>query len=80
MEIIKSGEGYGQHDLYALFSCQSCGARVAARKSEGQYVSDWKDGDYVTLNCPQCGHDNVVSVEIFVLTHSDVLRMKGKRK
>ena len=78
MEIIKSGKGYGEHDPYALFSCESCGARVAARKSEGKYVPDWRDGDCVTLDCPQCGHGNVLSVERFLLTHSDVLRMKGK--
>lgn len=66
MEVLEKGTG-GPDDKAAIFACRKCGAKVKGKKSEGKYVSDWKDGDFVEMECPQCGHVNAVSATLFQL-------------
>lgn len=66
MKIISKGKG-SPSDRSARFTCDGCGARLEAKKSEGKYVSDWKDGDYVEVKCPQCKAKNIVSADLFQL-------------
>lgn len=66
MKIIRGGNG-SPHDKSARFICYKCGARIEARKSEGVFVSDWRDGDYVEMKCPQCGYKNNISADLFQL-------------
>ena len=66
MKILKKGKG-SPLDRSARFQCDGCGATIEAKKSEGKYVSNWRDGDYVEVKCPQCKAKNIVSADLFQL-------------
>jgi len=66
MEVLQKGTG-GPDDKAAIFTCRKCGAKLKARKSEGHYVSDWKDGDFVEMRCPECSHLTSVAATLFQL-------------
>ena len=66
MNILKKGKG-SPHDRSAVFDCDGCGATIKAKKSEGKYVSDWRDGDFVEVRCPKCKAKNNVSADLFQL-------------
>lgn len=63
MEIIK--RGVNPSDKSAEFSCNSCNTILRAKRSEGQYQSDQRDGDYIIFSCPVCQHRISVSVKAF---------------
>ena len=66
MEVLSKGKG-SPKDRSAVFTCNGCGSGIKAKKSEGKYVSDWKDGDYVEVKCPECKELNAVSADLFQL-------------
>ena len=66
MRILKKGKG-SPTDKSARFTCIGCGALIEAKKSEGKYIPDWRDGDYIKMKCPQCGNINSVSATMFQL-------------
>ncbi len=66
MKVLKKGKG-SPNDKSARFTCDGCGSLLEAKKSEGKYVSDWRDGDYVEVKCPECKAKNIVSAGLFQL-------------
>jgi len=66
MKIIKKGTG-SPTDKSVRFTCKNCGALIEAKKSEGKHVSDFRDGDYYEMKCPQCNNFNNVAHDLFQL-------------
>lgn len=66
MEILRKGT-VRPNDRSAIFTCRECGSKIKGKMSEGRYVADWKDGDYVEMKCPQCKEVNAVAATLFVL-------------
>lgn len=66
MKVIKKGKG-SPADKSARFTCNKCGSRIEAKKSEGKYQSDWRDGDFIEVKCPECKQKNNISVDLFQL-------------
>ena len=63
MEIIKSGKL--DIDKEAEFSCRHCSAVISAKRGEGLYTSDQRDGDYIRFQCPYCNKLIHVSLGLF---------------
>ena len=66
MRIIKKGKG-SLSDKSARFTCKKCGALIEAKKSEGKYGGEQKDGFYYKMICPQCKTPNYIAEEMFQL-------------
>ena len=66
MKIIKKGKG-SLTDKSARFTCDECGALIEAKKSEGKYGGEQKDGFYYKIICPECNKLNYVAEELFQL-------------
>ena len=57
MRIIKKGKL--PEDKEARFSCYKCKSEIEAKQSEGGYVNNQRDGDFVKFTCPNCGNPTV---------------------
>ena len=49
----------------ARVTCRECKTLFEFVKSEGKLVPDFRDGDYVEINCPFCHKTLAVSVGLF---------------
>lgn len=52
MKIIERGTMPGDRDWQA--TCTHCRTRFEFKQSEGEFHTDQRDGDYVTVKCPVC--------------------------
>ena len=61
MKIVKQGK---VDDNIYRGTCRNCGTEIEFDKNEAKYVSDQRDGDFLTMRCPtyRCGMDINVSV------------------
>jgi RNase P subunit RPR2 len=66
MKIIKRGKG-SLTDKAARFTCNECGSLIEAKKSEGKFEGEQKDGFYYVMRCPNCKKINHVASELFQL-------------
>jgi RNase P subunit RPR2 len=41
-------------------SCRNCKSEVEFRRNEAEYISDQRDGDFLSVRCPICG--NLIAV------------------
>lgn len=55
MKIIKHGL-LPEERVYRV-TCIACKCVFDAEQSEGVYVSDQRDGDFVRFKCPTCNRD-----------------------
>ena len=67
MEILK--EGLHPSEKVAEFGCHECGGQYRAKISEGDYVSDQRDGDFVQFECPCCKQTLNVLTKKFKAPH-----------
>ena len=53
IKIIKRGNipGAAVHVL----TCRNCKTEFQFSQSDAEMVTDWRDGDYLKINCPVCG-------------------------
>lgn len=51
MKIIKPG--MLESVIYAA-ECRNCGCVFEFEKKEGEVVRDWRDGDFIRIDCPTC--------------------------
>lgn len=61
MKIISKGIVPG--DRKYRFTCTKCNSVFEAKQSEGEYRSDWGDGDYIQFTCLVCYAAINVAVE-----------------
>ena len=54
MFIIKRGKK--PEDTVNRGTCNRCRTEVEFRRSEGEVTHDQRDGDFVSVDCPVCGH------------------------
>lgn len=52
MEIIKKGE-LPAEKLYTL-TCRYCSTEFRFKQGEAKRISDQRDGNYLSINCPLC--------------------------
>jgi len=57
IKIIKPGRSDWEDRFLAI--CRHCGAEFLCNKNDGKYVGQYRDrpdeGDFVHVNCPNCG-------------------------
>jgi DNA-directed RNA polymerase subunit RPC12/RpoP len=41
--------------------CRNCKAKVEFQQHEAEHVADWRDGDFLRIDCPTCRHPIVVT-------------------
>lgn len=61
MEVIRRGVPPGE--LTAQWTCVCCDSVIKSKISEGQRVSDQREGDYIANKCPVCGCINNITVK-----------------
>jgi ribosomal protein S27E len=52
VEVVERGELPGSV-VYEV-QCRNCHSKLRFKRSEAAYVSDQRDGDYLTVQCPVC--------------------------
>ena len=52
MEILSRGNDPAKRQYTG--TCTTCGTRVRFLKQEAKYHSDQRDGDYLSVKCPEC--------------------------
>lgn len=52
MRIIKEGKPPKEKLLTA--TCRNCKTEIEFAMKEASYISDQRDGDFVSINCPIC--------------------------
>lgn len=60
MKIIEQGQ-IPEEKTYQC-TCRNCKTVFEFKKYEARYVSDQRDGDFLTISCPICGREANVSV------------------
>jgi phage FluMu protein Com len=65
MEIIKRGR-ISIEKSYTI-KCRWCETVFMFKESEGKFVSDFRDGDYLEIKCPVCSQQSNVSTRLGVL-------------
>lgn len=63
IEIIS--RGVPDSEKLAEFSCGDCRTTMRAKKSDGDYIFDQRDGDAIKFKCPVCKRDIWVNVKSF---------------
>lgn len=63
MKILKKGKK--PSGLQATAECQECDCKFRFAQSEARFFGDPRDGDAYVVNCPECKHENWVSVDLF---------------
>ncbi len=54
VQIISRGKLPDKDPLFTT-GCQKCGTVFSFNKSDTKVFHDWRDGDYMQLDCPVCG-------------------------
>lgn len=54
MKILK--EGKRPEDAVHRGTCTRCTTEIEFARSEGVITHDQRDGDFVSVDCPVCGH------------------------
>lgn len=62
MRVIKHGELKSE---VARIECRHCDSIFECAKSEGKYVVDVRDGDYIEIVCPVCSNKVNVDTKLF---------------
>lgn len=52
IEVLKRGVTEDEKVYEAV--CFSCKSHLRFKRSDAEYVSDQRDGDYLKINCPVC--------------------------
>lgn len=52
MEIIKRGIDPQEVEYQA--ACHNCGTEVKFKRKEAEVVPDWRDGNFMRVDCPVC--------------------------
>ena len=68
MKIIKRGK---VPTVEREITCSTCKTVFSFTPSEARYTSDFRDGDFYTINCPVCGREQNVNVNPDFLTWHD---------
>lgn len=63
MEIVKRGQLPGDEE--AEWDCKTCHSTIRAKKFEGKYHGDQREGDSIIFLCPFCGDINYITVAKF---------------
>lgn len=63
MKIIKRGKLPSEGE--AEWTCRNCQSAIKSKRSEGKFESDQRDGDFVRVSCPVCGHEKCISVKLY---------------
>jgi DNA-directed RNA polymerase subunit RPC12/RpoP len=61
MEIISMGKD--PQKVKYVGTCRTCGTRVKFERREAEYHSDQRDGDYLSVKCPECQSEIYASVK-----------------
>lgn len=61
MRVIKPGR-LPEKRLHRI-ACRTCHAQFEFEQHEAKYVSDFRDGDYLEINCPTCGNTCTVATK-----------------
>lgn len=59
MRIIRNGRKPEDREHRA--TCTNCDTRFEFAQKEAKYITDQRDGDYLHICCPVCGHSVAVS-------------------
>jgi len=49
----------------AVVDCSNCGSKLEVHQNDGTYVSDQRDGDYRSFDCPVCSKPLTCYVKLF---------------
>ena len=60
MEILFRGTPPSAREHTGTCSC--CKTQVKFKQAEGKVTYDQRDGNYVAITCPVCGHPIMVSI------------------
>lgn len=63
MEIIKRGQLPGDKEVE--WHCKKCDSTIKAKRSEGKFQGDQREGDCIIFLCPYCGETNWISTSKF---------------
>ena len=55
MEILHRGIAPSERTHEA--TCSTCQTKIRFQQHEAKYNSDQRDGDYLSIKCPVCGHN-----------------------
>ncbi len=61
--VIKKGRKAKEKPIQWV--CSGCDATIESKESEGKRVYDNREGDAIVTKCPDCGHENWISVSMF---------------
>lgn len=59
MEILFQGTPPGERTY--VVTCNNCKTKFRFKKNEARVVPDWRDGDYLSIQCPTAGCRQEVS-------------------
>lgn len=60
MRVIKQGQ-LPEEKLYTI-TCFNCKTQFEFARKEAQYQSDWRDGDFLRIDCPLCKNSCTTAV------------------
>lgn len=63
METIRKGSVLTEKAR--KFQCRECGSLILAKRKEGRFNADWRDGDFFLFACPECKYDNAIAVGVW---------------
>lgn len=63
MKIIKRGRSVRERSTE--WNCQACNSTIEAKRSEGEFFSDQRDGDAIIFVCPVCDEKNYIDITKF---------------
>lgn len=55
VEVLRKGKK--PEDRQYEVTCRHCRAQLRFKRSEARYSSDQRDGNALTVACPECKHD-----------------------
>lgn len=67
MRVVRSGKSKKPR-VTRTIECQGCESEIEIQSGDERslkLVSDWRDGDYYELPCPECKHVNNVDASLF---------------
>lgn len=63
MKVIKPGKTKAPKELEV--TCKKCECRFSFFEREGTYHEDQRDGDVISIKCPECRTTNWIAAELF---------------
>lgn len=62
MKVIKKGALAG--DSIYRTTCSNCKSELEFQRKEAKYHFDQRDGDFLEVKCPVCGHPAYANVKV----------------